>query len=117
MPHDRNPPGSSRPPLPQRDPLGETWPEDPDGKPLTEVQAAYVLEQMERMMAQLPTEEERRYLRERHEEEKRWRAVKAFLREHWPRTAIVLSILGAICVTLLKGLAFLAANNITVHPK
>lgn len=109
----------SRPPPADRshDPLAQTWPEDPHGTPLTERQAEYVLAEIDRFRAQLPTEEELRYLKERHEEERRWRAVKDFLREHWPRAAMVLGVVGVAVGAFVKGIAWLAAYNVTITHK
>lgn len=105
----------SRPP--PRDPLGETWPDDPHGLGMTDRQIDYVSRMLEAIEQRLPTETELEYLRQRHEEERRWRAVKDFLRLHWPRTAMVLGVVGVAIGALIKALAWLAAYNVTITHK
>lgn len=101
----------------KRDPLSETWPEDPGGTPITERQAEYLLGEFDRLRAQIPTPEEREYLNRKTEEDQRLRAVKSYLREHWPRAALVLTITAGLIGGLLKGLAWLAAYNVTITHK
>lgn len=105
-------PNSTRPP--PRDPLAETWPDDPHGLGMTDKQIDYVARMIERIESQVPSAEDLAYLRRKREEDEHIGHVKRYLREHWPRLAFAASVAAAIVTGVVKGLAWFATHRITI---
>lgn len=95
---------------PPRDSLSETWPEDHDGAPLTERQAAYFLDELERLRKKMPSEEDLAYLQRKREEDEHARYVVRMIKQHFPWLAIVGS-------AIASGVYYLLTHTITISNK
>lgn len=78
---------------PQRDPLGDTWPEELDGVPATERQIEYLMRHIERLERQMPSEEDMAYLRRKKQEDEHVTYLWALTKRHAPWVAAVAAML------------------------
>lgn len=90
---------NSRPP--PRDPLAETWPDDPDGRPLSDRQVEYLLGVIERLEKQVPSAEDVAYLKRKREEDEAISYLWGLIKKHAPWVATVSALIGSAVAYVL----------------
>jgi hypothetical protein len=90
--------------------LDETVPDDPSGKPITERQLDYLVDQLALLEKHIPSDEDLAYLKRKREEDEHATYVVQMIKKHFPWIAIVGS-------AIASGVYYLLTHTITISNK